>query len=199
MSLLLCYNNRGATKGEAESTRVRILQEAIVAANTREIAATNHTPICPQPSPPAPIQAPTTPNELSFILDRAVACPILYVTPFATSGCQPVYTESIPPLTGPGVEPPQGPAVINVYRKFPRIGGIDDISKPLVGRSSSDRTARLRAGIISQSQTRYVQTVIPLVPYPVTPYNSPQPGVPVAPMNGCNPGTRRVDYSNPRS
>jgi hypothetical protein len=152
-------------------------------------------------TPPAPpqIQEPTTPNQLSFILDKAVACPTRYVTPYATSGCQPLYTDPIPPLTGPDVEPPQGPAVVTVYRKFPRIGGIDDISKPLVGRSSSDRTARLRAGIISQSQTRYVQTVLPVVPYPARPSNPPQPGVPVAPMSGCNPGARRVDFSNPRA
>ena len=154
---------------------------------------------CLTPPPPPQIQEPTTPNQLSFILDRAVACPTRYVTPYATSGCQPLYTASIPPLTGPDVEPPQGPAVVTVYRKFPRIGGIDDISKPLVGRSSSDRTARIRAGIISQSQTRYVQTVLPVVPYPARPSNPPQPGVPVAPMNGCNPGARRVDFSNPRS
>jgi hypothetical protein len=188
-----------ANRGEAESTRIRLLQKAIVAANTQEIAATKQTVTCLAPPPPPPVQDPTTPNELTFILDRAIACPVLYVTPFATSGCQPVYTDTIPPLTGPGVEPPQGPAVMNVYRSFARIGGIDEISKPLVGRSCNDRTARIRAGIISQSQTRYVQTVLPLVPYPTAPSNPPQPGVPVAPINACNPGTRRVDYSNPRS
>lgn len=197
---MLQRRRRGkASQGEAESTRVRILQEAIVAANTQEIAATKQTVTCPQPPPPPPIQAPTTPNELTFILDRAIACPVLYVTPFATSGCQPVYTDPIPPLTGPGVEPPQGPAVINVYRKFARIGGIDEISKPLVGRSCTDRTARLRAGIISQNQTRYVQTVLPIVPYPIPPPNPPQPGVPIPTTNTCNPGMRRVDFSNPRS
>jgi len=169
---------------------------------TERVCETAIVPICKTcltlPRAP-PIQTPTTPNELSFILDKAIACPTRYVSPYATSGCQPLYTEPIPPLTGPDVEPPQGPAVVTVYRKFPRIGGIDDISKPLVGRSSSDRTARLRAGIISRSQTRYVQTVLPIVPYPARPSNPPQPGVPVAPMNGCNPGARRVDFSNPRS
>jgi hypothetical protein len=155
---------------------------------------------CPQLSQPI-IQQPTTPNQLSFILDQAVSCPILYVTPTATFGCQPVYTEPIPPLTGPGVEPPQGPAVTDVYRQFSRIGGIDQISKPLVGRSSNDRTARLRAGIVSQSQTRYVQTILPIVPYPpcLPPRVGPAAGVPIAPNNACNLGTRRVDFSNPKA
>lgn len=155
---------------------------------------------CPQLSQPV-IQQPTTPNQLSFILDQAVSCPILYVTPVTTYGCQPTYTESIPPLTGPGVEPPQGPAVTNVYRKFSRIGGIDQISKPFVGRSCNDRTARLKAGIVSQSQTRYVQTVLPIVSYPPCPIPrvGPAAGVPVAPNNGCNLGTRRVDFSNPKA
>jgi hypothetical protein len=153
---------------------------------------------CPVIAQPV-IQQPTTPNQLTHILDQVVACPILYVTPFATSGCQPVYTEPIPPLLGPDVEPPQGPAVMNVYRKFSRISGIDQISKPLVGRSASDRTARLRANLVSQSQTRYVQTVIPLIAYPPCLPPPPQPGVPIAPNTGCNLGARRVDFSNPKA
>jgi hypothetical protein len=153
---------------------------------------------CPKIAQPT-VQIPTVPNQLSHILDVAVNCPLLFVTPTATYGCQPVYTEPIAPLQGVGVEKPQGPAVTSVYRKFQRIGGIDQISKPLVGRAGSDRTARLRAGIISQSQTRYVQTVLPLIPYPPCLPPSPQPGVPIAPNSGCNPGTRRVDYSNPRA
>ena len=153
---------------------------------------------CPNIAQPT-VQIPTVPNQLSHILDVAVNCPLLFVTPTATYGCQPVYTEPIAPLQGVGVEKPQGPAVTSVYRKFQRIGGIDQISKPLVGRAGSDRTARLRAGIISQSQTRYVQTVLPLIPYPPCLPPPPQPGVPIAPNSGCNPGTRRVDYSNPRA
>jgi len=199
MSLLFRLKIRGAgNRGQAESTRIRLLQECIVATNVEREDSIQTACKCPQQTPPL-IQFPTTPNQLTHILDVAVACPILYVTPFATAGCQPVYTEPIPPLTGPDVEPPQGPAVMDVYRKFPRIGGIDQISKPLVGRSSSDRTARLRAGIVSRSQTRYVQTVIPRVPYPPCPPNPPQPGVPIAPNTGCNPGTRRVDFSNPKA
>ena len=130
-----------------------------------------------------------------------MACPILYSTPVTTYGCQPVYTEPIPPLTGPDVEDPQGPAVQNVYRKFPRIGGIDDISKPLTTVAGSAYTARKRASIVSQSQTRYVQTLLPIVSYPpcLSPRVGPAAGVPVAPNTGCNLGERRVDFSNPKA
>jgi len=195
-----------ANRGEAESTRTRLRQECIIQENIkREAAAAEPQQPCICASAPD-VQHPTTPNQLSHILDVAVACPILYYTPYATPVCQPLYTEPVPPLPGPyggpdEPEAPQGPAVLSVYRKFPRIGGIEQISKPLVGRSSNDRTARLRAGIVSLSQTRYVQTVIPLVAYPpcLPPRTGPQPGVPVAPSSGCNPGTRRVDFSNPRA
>ena len=188
------------SSGEAESTRTRLLAECIIQANAENIAsriATNdcNCPVIPQP----PIQLPTSRSELSYTLDKAVACPILYFTPFATSGCQPVYTAPIPYLIEPGTEPPQGPAVQSVYRSFPRIGGIEQISKPLVGRSCNDRTARLKAGILSASNTRYIQSVIPIVPYPPCPLPPSNAGIPVAPNPGCNLGTRRVDYSNPRA
>ena len=193
---------RGAgDRGQAESTRMRkcVANQVLTAMNT---SGCN----CPVTTAPT-VQLPTAPDQLSHTLDIAVACPIRYNTPVANYGCQPTYADPIPPPTildvGEIPEPPQGPAVANVYRKFPRIGGIDQISKPLVGRAGSDRTARLRAGIVSQYQTRYVQTVLPLVPYPPclpSPQAGvPQAGVPVAPSSGCNPGTRRVDYSNPRA
>jgi len=188
------------SRGEAESTRLNALQECIIQTNAQNIASRIATNNCNCPViPPPPNQLPTSLSEFNYTLSKAVACPVRYNTPFATFGCQPVYTEPIPYLTEPGTEPPQGPAVTNVYRKFPRIGGIDEISKPLVGRSSSDRTARLRAGILSASDTRYVQSVIPIVPYPPCPQRPSNAGIPVAPNPGCNLGTRRVDYSNPRA
>ena len=161
-------------------------------------------PVCPVITPP-PLQLGTTRDQTTYTLNVAVRCPILYNTPFSTFGCQPVYTARIPAPTKeqvPGVEPPQGPAVDNVLRIFPRIGGIEEICKPLVGRSASDRTARLRASILSQSNFRYVQTDIPLIPYPPCPIPrkvGPQPGVPVPPNGPCNLGERRVDYSNPNA
>ena len=178
---------------------------------TQYLLETSTTNICTLPCCPVLkqplVQLPTAPDQLSHTLDIAVSCPILYNTPVTSYGAQPVYAVPIPPPTildvGEVPEPPQGPAVVNVYRKFQRISGIDQISKPLVGRAGSDRTARIRAGIISGSLTRYVQTVLPLVAYPPCPPSPqagvPQAGVPIAPNSGCNPGTRRVDYSNPRA
>ena len=197
-----------ANRGQAESTRIRLLKQCVERVNVEREASSQTCQTCQTcPKIPAPlVQEPTAPDQLSYILDVAVRCPVLYVTPVTTYGCQPVLTSPIPPLqTGDiiidgkvaFVDPPQGPAVSNVYRKFPRIRGIDVISKPLIGRSSSDRTARLQAGLVSASQTQFVQTVIPIVAYPPCLPTPPQPGVPVAPITPCNPGTRRVDYSNP--
>lgn len=203
---------RGAgNRGACESMRLQQVQKCIIQANIQQTMKTIPQS-CPTVSQPI-LQQTTTPNQLSFILDRAVACPILYVTPVTTFGCQPTYTEPIPPLQGSteatqqglfiegGVEPPQGPAVPNVYRKFPRIGGIDEISKPLMTVAGSAYTARKRAGIVSQSQTRYVQTLLPIVPYPpcLSPRVGPAAGVPIAPNTGCNLGERRVDFSNPKA
>ena len=191
-----------ANRGQAESTRTQLRQDCILQANAQQEANAEGKPdpCCGLGQPR--LQHGTTTDQHTYVLDKAVSCPILYNTPNSTYGCQPVYAAPIPPPTEasvPGVEPPQGPAVDNVLRKFPRIGGIDDICKPFVGRAGSDRTARLRIGILSQSDTRYVQTVIPIVPYPpcLPPRTGPQAGVPVAPNSPCNPGTRRVDYSNP--
>ena len=181
--------------GEAESTRTRLLRECIERVEIAETAAALPSPSVCACTPPVPLQ--TTPNERSFILDRAVACPLTFTNPNASVGCQPVYTTPIPPLTGPGTEPPQGPAVYSVSRKMPRIRGIEEICKPLGNRAASGRTASLRANIISATQTRYVQTVIPIVPYPPCLPPSPQPGVPIAPLSPCNPGKQRVDFSNP--
>jgi hypothetical protein len=201
---------RGAgDRGQAESTRTRLLQECIQEVNVanQALGAINTSGCnCPVLASPL-VQLPTAPDQLSHTLDIAVACPILYNTPVTSYGCQPTYAAPIPPPTildvGTVPEPPQGPAVANVYRKFTRISGIDQISKPRVGRAGSDRTAQIRAGIISGSLTRYVQTVLPLVAYPPCPPSPqagvPQAGVPIAPSSACNPGTRRVDYSNPRA
>jgi hypothetical protein len=197
---------RGAgNRGACESMRLQQLQKCIIQANIQQSVKT-----APQPFPcitQPVIQQTTTPNQLTFILNKAVACPILYVTPVTTFGCQPTYTETIPPLQGHSdllgetvvVSPPQGPAVSNVYRKFSRIGGIDEISKPLTTVAGSAYTARKRAGIVSQSQTRYVQTLLPIIGYPpcVSPRVGPAAGVPIAPNTGCNNGARRVDFSNP--
>jgi len=193
---------------DAQSTRLRIQRECIVQVNAQRQAAQQEPKTACACLPTPPIQEPTARDQLSFTLDTAVNCPVLYATPSDTLGCQPVYTAAIPPLTNADVppnqrpvEPPQGPAVTSVYRQFSRISGIDQISKPLVSRASSDRTRLLRESIVSQTQTRYVNTVLPIVPYPpcIPSRVGPQPGVPIALNSPCNLGTRRVDFSNPRA
>lgn len=184
--------------GEAESTRTRLLAACVVRTYTAGLPP-YIAPNCPVIAAPLQ-QLPTTQTESSYVLQKAIKCPVLYTTPITTGyGCQPVYTPTTPYLTEPGTEPPQGPAVASVYRSFPRIAGIEQISKPLVGRSSNDRTTRLKAGILAASDTRYVQSVLPIVPYPPCPPPSSRAGIPIAPSQPCNPGTRRVDYSNPRA
>ncbi len=189
------------SSGEAESTRTRLLAACVVRENLK-FSSYKPSTTCACPVISAPREQRTTAlSEHDYTVQKAVKCPVLYTTPVETGyGCQPVYTPTIPYLTEPGTEPPQGPGVAAVYRSFPRISGIEQISKPLVGRSCNDRTARLKAGILSSSNTRYVQSVLPIVPYP--PCLPPSPrgsGVPAAPNQPCNLGNRRVDYSNPRA
>jgi hypothetical protein len=186
------------SSGGAESTRIRLLAACVVRAYQADLPLSEPTccPVLPQPAQ----QLPTTQTESNYVLQKAIKCPVLYNTPVVTGyACLPVYTPTIPYLSEPGTEPPQGPAVPNVFRSFPRIAGIEQICKPLVGRSSSDRTARLKAGLLSAADTRYVQSVLPIVPYPPCPPRASRAGIPVAPIQPCNLGTRRVDYSNPRA
>jgi len=196
--------------GEAESTRVRLLAKCINQANIDQAVATQPPPlVCTTVAPPL-VQTSTTPTSLAHLLSRVscaggggddgniTAC-TMYYNPFATYGCQPIYTPSQPYLEESGTEPPQGPAVTTVYRCFGRIRGIEEICKPLVGRSCNDRTARLKAGILSGSQTRYANVVLPVVPYPPCPPKPSRAGIPIPAKPPCNLGNRRVDYSNPRA
>jgi len=189
----------------SESTRLRLLQQCIIQKNIKDKAAqiaANNPPGCDCAVITQPlVQRSTAPDQHSYILDKAIACPILYKAQNTINACQPVYTEPILPLSGPDVEPPQGPSVNEVYRTFQRITGIEQISKPLAGRSSSDRTASLRTSIEAASKTRYSQTVIPVIPYPpcLPRRSGPQPGVPPGVSTPCNLANRRVDYSNPKA
>ena len=183
-----------ANRGQSESTRIRLLKQCIIQTNINRAGS---APIidCPVLHQPL-VQDQTTPDQLSYLLAKTVNCPILFVTPITIYDCQQEYTVPIPAFPGGEV---QGPAVAAVLRKFSRISGIDQISKPLATIASSDRTARIRAAIESETDTRFIQTDIPIVPYPACLPPSPQPGVPIAPISGCNPGTRRVDFSNPNA
>ena len=186
-----------ANRGQSASVYINRIQKATSQYN---IDRESSPPIvvCPVIAEPL-VQLPTTPDQNSYILSKAVACPLLYVTPpTMESACQNVYGVTGDPLL-PGSDGPQGPAVRNVYRQFPRIGTTDEIAKPLLTTASSDRTTRIRSGIESQSATRYVLTDIPIVPYPsfIPTRTGPQPGVPVAPNNACGTGVRRFNLTNP--
>lgn len=185
--------------GEAESTRIRILQKNINDVFVAGVAA--NQPIkreCPTYTAPL-VQIPTAPDQKSYVLRKAIACPLTYVNPPDNYGCQQVYTSASPRVPPPGAEPLQGPAFTTANRQFSRIGGIDQICRFPTNRSSSGRTARLRTGIESLNQTRYSQTVIPRIAYPAYVPPAPNTGVPIATSSACNPGTRRVDYSNPKA
>ena len=180
--------------GEAESTRIRLLRECIVRSSLKHDAKIYPGCECPTVAQPK-VQEGTTQDQLSYVIDKAIACPIVYSNPNSYPGCQPTYTVPIPPLNLHDV---QGPAAQKVYRKFEKIRGIDQICRPLVTQAASTRTARIRANIIAASNTRYVQTVIPVVPYPPCPPPrvGPQAGVPIAPMYPCINGND-VDFTNP--
>jgi len=126
-------------------------------------------------------------DSFTHTLNIAICQPVKFVNPAASLGCAPVYTAPTSYLTeAEGAEPPQGPAVATVFRKYYRINGIDEICKPIPGRYGSTRTARIRTNIESASNTRYVNTVLPLVQYPTPcPVYGNQAGNPRASL--CRP------------
>ena len=122
---------------DSESTRIRHLRECIITANIASKPQDEIYPGCNCPTLDPPVQqVGTTPNQLSYILAQAVKAPVTYTQPnaLAMSGAQPVYTTPIPYFSG-ATEPPQGPAVLSVERQFLRIRSLDEISKPIPGRS----------------------------------------------------------------
>lgn len=134
---------------------------------------------------------PTNNNEpltgLTRTLNLAICQPIQFSNPAASDGCAPVYAPPTQYLTeAEGAEPPQGPAAKIIVRQYDRINGIDEICKPIPGRFGSTRTARIRTNIESASTTRYVDTVLPLVQYPLPcPVYGNQTGIPRA--TRCRP------------
>jgi hypothetical protein len=86
------------------------------------------------------------------------------------------------------------------YRKHPSIRGIQDICRPVRGRSASELTSRLKTTIvrIEKVTTRHGEHIRKHPPPPPCPVPQiKQPGVPLARITGCNPGNQRVDYSDP--
>jgi len=145
-------------QGKTESSRIRDLRKSIVEAHNEQNPIRVET--CPAQ---IPVPEKTTQDQFVYLLDKVVCHPILFTNPDSTVGSQPVYTAPIPPLIGPGVEPPQGPAVSRYYRNMSRISSTDEITRPAVTRAASYRISQIQASIASSSQTRYVQVVIPIV------------------------------------
>jgi hypothetical protein len=139
---------------------------------------------CP---PPPPVNNNTPLDGLTRTLNIAICEPIRFENPGASDGCGPVYTAPTQYLTdASGAEPPQGPSVKTIIRKYDRINGIDEICKPIPGRFGSSRTARIRSNIEAASATRYVTTVLPQVQYPFPcPVYGNQTGIPRASL--CQP------------
>ena len=143
-------------------------------------------PGCDCPTVPANSILPSV-SGLTRTLRIAVCEPQTFTNPTAVVDCGPVYTPPTKFLTpAQGAEPPQGPAISTVTRNYTTISGIDQICKPIPGRFSSSWIARLRSSIQSATDTRYVNTVLPVVPYPFPcPVYGNQAGNPVAAL--CRP------------
>ena len=143
-------------------------------------------PGCDCPTVPVNSILPSV-SGLTRTLQIAVCDPQIFTNTTAVDDCAPVYTPPTKFLTpAQGAEPPQGPAVSTVVRKYTTISGIDQICKPIPGRFSSSWTARLRSSIQSATDTRYVNTVLPVVTYPFPcPVYGNQAGNPVASL--CRP------------
>lgn len=126
-------------------------------------------------------------DGLTRTLNLAICQPIRFSNPGLSDGCGPVYTAPTKYLSDlSGAEPPQGPAVKTIIRKYDRINGIDEICKPIPGRYGSSRTARIRSNIEAAGATRYSTTVLPQVQYPFPcPVYGNQTGIPRASL--CQP------------
>jgi hypothetical protein len=155
---MLQLRNRGrGQRGTLESVRIHELAKHLLEADQSQNPV--RIVAC---QPLAGFAEEVTQDQLTYTLSKVVDCPILY-TNTVSSNCDPVYTTPIPPLTGPGVEPPQGPAVTRVYRNMSRIYSTDQIARPAITPAGSARTAQIKASIAAASQTRYVQVDIPVV------------------------------------
>ena len=126
-------------------------------------------------------------SGLARVLKQAICQPITYVNPVANDDCAPVYTAPTKYLTtAQGAEPPLGPAAPTITRRYDRINGIDEICRPIPGRYGSTWIARVRTNIVSATDTRYLNTVLPLSQYPFPcPVYGNQTGIPVASL--CRP------------
>ncbi len=95
------------------------------------------------------------------------------------------------------------PYAVTRQRPFHRIGGIEEICRPVRGVSGSELTARIRSRTETSNATlqRHSEHFRALPPPPARlcppPRPVPTPGVPIAPVTPCNLGNQRVDYRLP--
>jgi hypothetical protein len=95
------------------------------------------------------------------------------------------------------------PYAITRQRPFHRIGGIEEICRPVRGVSGSELTARIRSRTETSNANlrRHSEHFRTLPPPPARlcppPRPVPAPGVPIAPVTPCVLGNQRVDYRAP--
>jgi hypothetical protein len=138
-------------------------------------------------------------SEHQRMMHKLVRCPLYEKTYTIDIVCEDVVDASttVPPSVA--LLNSQNPYVRYEYRTYDRISGIEEIADTVRGISSSEVTTRRRRIQEVSAQRRHSEhfrTIPP--PRPCRqPQVGPQPGVPIAPVTPCNPGTQRVDYSIP--
>lgn len=161
--------------------------------------------VIPIPAPEDPCRCKTgtdaphrafTITEHDRILKEVTRCPRPHRTRILPGWCRPLY---YPDLSS-GLSSAY-PSDINYIRQMPRIHGIEELTVLARSTASTERTAALRdrASAALRAQQRHAEhfRVRPPLPPCPTPHSKVS-FVPVAPQTPCNPGTQRVDYSNPQ-
>jgi BspA type Leucine rich repeat region (6 copies) len=146
-------------------------------------------------------------SEHQRMMREIIACPMYEKTYTIDIVCEDVTdaakpSETVPPYVA--LLNSQNPYIRYEYRTYDRISGIEEIADTVRGISSSEITARRRriqeVSSAESRQRRHAEHFRATPPPPPcrVPRTGPQPGVPIAPVTPCNPGTQRVDYSIPQ-
>lgn len=157
---------------DAESTRLRQLNYCVK--QTFLIENPVDPKECPLKLDPQTKKTVTTQLESRRLLNKVTACPLYSRVP--KLGCATGYEDQ--------------------YQQMANIGGIEQISQPVVGVSSGTLIAAKSAAIAgSVSGSRFIPAFFrgPSLPYICPPAKTAQdPGVPQAPLVRCVPGARVV-------
>lgn len=195
--------SRAPPAAEHESIRIRHLRECIETEAVRQIAqaaaaAVSDACVCPVQKQTALDRQATTPSQSDILLARITECPLYYHNPDPGGGCG----------SGAGAGSSKGvaravfdAAGLTGTRSHHRIRGIEEIARLARSPSSSERTARLKANLITSNRRlnrhgEHYRAIPPPPPCRIQ-NTGPEPGVPIARQTPCNPGTQRVDYSSP--